>query len=145
MSSTCKSPDLSAYKTACDILDADAAAQFERRSSPRFAFSVVQRIAPCIDKLPLSELPFFPVWCRDVSRGGVSLLLPDRIDFSTLIVELGTPPEVKWVEAEVVNGREVWYSPTSGMEFADDETPPPADGIPMRLVSCRFTERVVKE
>ncbi len=146
MSSTGQNHDIRVYETAREVLEsAAAAARRERRAFPRHPFSTIQRIASFDQELSLAQLAFFPVWCRDISRGGISFLLPDKIDYSKIIIELGTPPDVQYAEATVVGCRYVWYTLTGEAKGRATEVPPAGGGLPMRLIGCRFTGRVLRQ
>lgn len=46
---------------------------------------------------------FFPVRCKDLSRGGFSFFLSEPPDFAILVVQLGTEQRPIYMEAEVVH------------------------------------------
>lgn len=79
--------------------------QFGRRRHVRYkADTSVLFIAPThrYGEIP-SLASFFPVRCKDLSRGGVSFFLPADPDFATLIVQLGNQRSNLYMEAEVVH------------------------------------------
>lgn len=146
MSTTGQNHDLRVYETAREVLESDAAAaRGERRAFPRHPFSTIQRIAPFDRETPLAQLTFFPVLCNDISRGGISFVLPDKIDCSRIIIELGTPPNVWYSEAAVVRCRKVWYTLAGEVKGRASTVPPAGGGLAMQLIGCRFTGHVFSE
>ena len=102
----------------------------ERRSQPRKAFDTIHRIAPLRGlKLP-EDIEFFPVRCHDLSQAGFSFFLPNEPEFSRLAVMLGSPPDVIYVAAEIVNCRAACI----GGHTSPDK--------PSTLVGCRFLRRM---
>lgn len=74
----------------------------EHRSSQRHEFPYVQRVAPLIGgKVPPAE-QFFPVRCKDLSGGGMAILLNGPPDFESLVISLGVAPALSHVTARVV-------------------------------------------
>ncbi len=95
-----------AYETAYQVLNPDPeTVAKERRSVVRHPFRFVQRIAAYDGQDSLAELRFFPVQCHDISRRGIAFLLPGRLDFSRLVVELASDGECMYFEAETANFR----------------------------------------
>ncbi|MCR4415311.1 MAG: PilZ domain-containing protein [Thermoguttaceae bacterium] len=75
----------------------------DRRTSPREAYPVVQSIAPYDGKhMPRPEA-FCPIRCCDLSTGGFSFLLPKPPEFRRLVVALGTPSGILYLDAEVAH------------------------------------------
>ncbi len=99
-------PPPTAYQTAYNVLtpDPDAPEQ-ERRAVERLPFLFVQRIAAYDGQDCLNQLRFFPVQCHDISRRGIAFVLPGKLDFHRLVIELGSDEERMYYEAEVVNFR----------------------------------------
>lgn len=78
----------------------------EQRSSKRHEFPYMQKVAPLVGgKVPPPE-KFFSVRCKDLSGGGVSLLLNRRPDFDLLVISLGAAPTASHVTARVVRVEE---------------------------------------
>ena len=103
----------------------DSETDVQQRSSPRRNYRYRQLIAPRYDSLMPAKQDFFEVMCEDISAGGVSFYMDKLPDFESIIVALGTPPEVTYFSARTVRivgktyeGREAW------------------------LVGCRFSGRV---
>ncbi len=106
MSLPIPSPLPTAYETAYRVLNPGFGTQKkERRAVQRHRFRFVQRIASYDGEDSLARLRFFPVQCYDISRRGVSFMLPGPLGFSRLVVELGSNAEWMYFEAEVVNCR----------------------------------------
>jgi len=95
------------------------------RSSPRHEFPYVQKIAPMVGGKAPSADKFFPVCCKDLSRGGVAMLLDRPPDFELFIIALGSPPTPSLVTARVVHCE----------PFEDN-------GRTRYQVGCRFVSRV---
>ena len=97
----------------------------EHRSSPRHRFPYVQAVGPMIDgKVPPKD-NFFSVRCKDLSGGGISIVLDNKPKFDHLVVALGVAPNLSHVTAKVVR-----------VELFDD------GGCTRYLVGCRFIGRV---
>ena len=97
----------------------------ELRSGPRHEFPYVQKVAPMVGgKLPSAE-KFFPVRCRNVSGGGIAVVLDSPPDFDQLVIALGVSPSVRHVTARVVR--------TERFE---------ENGWTRYLVGCQFIGRV---
>jgi hypothetical protein len=74
----------------------------ERRMSKRFPYRVVQRWAPMVlGRLPSIDL-FRPMLCRDLSKGGISFFWPMKPPHEQIVVEIGPPTNLKYVQAKVV-------------------------------------------
>jgi hypothetical protein len=134
-------PQPTAYETAYEVLNpGPATLEKERRAVQRHPFRFVQRIAAYDDQESLDGLRFFPVQCHDISRRGVAFLLPGRLDFSRLVVELGSDGERMYFEAETVNFR---YLDGSG---SDDDVLAPMGEIGSApramLIGCRFKTKL---
>lgn len=76
----------------------------ERRSNPRFAYPMVQAMAPCSQDGSAGS-KFRLARCYDISQNGISFLWPSRPDFTSLIVRLASPRGSIHVEARVVRCR----------------------------------------
>mgnify|MGYP000885577272 CR=1 FL=1 len=97
----------------------------DRRRSPRYAFSTVQRLAPCDNPdAPTGQLKFATVHCADVSTGGLSLIMPSQPTFKHAVMELKTPAKPIYVVVEVVR---IEPAPTTPGQL---------------LVGCRFLKRI---
>ncbi len=97
----------------------------QQRSSPRRNYRYRQLIAPRYDSLMPAKQDFFEVMCEDISAGGVSFYIDQLPDFESLVVALGTPPELTYFSARITRVIEKTY-----------------DGHEAWLVGCRFTGRV---
>jgi hypothetical protein len=81
----------------------EAEDRLDRRASAREAYPVVQSIAPYDGKhMPRPEA-FCPIRCCDLSAGGFSFLLPKPPSFRRLVVALGTPSGILYLDAEVAH------------------------------------------
>jgi hypothetical protein len=112
-----------------DLLTVDEVAEllgveFERRSSPRFAYQVSQRIAPLDAENPRAPLSFRDVLCKDLSMGGISFYLAERPDFEYLVIKLGRATQQITARAEVLGCM------------------PIPELRPYWLVRCRFVDRI---
>ncbi len=97
----------------------------ERRRKARRAYPYLQRLAPVLD----DELPnpdeFIDVECHDISPGGFSFLFPYPFPSDSLVVELGIPPKLTYLMAQVAHvtrttrGKSTFY-----------------------LIGCNYTHRV---
>jgi hypothetical protein len=95
------------------------------RSSPRHEFPYVQKIAPMAGgKVPSAD-KFFPVRCKDLSCGGIAMLLDRPPDFELFMIVLGSPPTPRLLTARVVHCE-----------------PFEEDGWTRYRVGCRFISRV---
>jgi len=128
-----------------------AAAAAERRKLPREPFPAVQRIAVRRGRGIPDEREFIEVRCHDLTRQGFSFLLPQQPNFDRLVAALGTPGEVIYAGAEVVQCNDVLvYPPSPGQPAAalsvnlSPTDPAGQTAIPMVLVGCRFTDRLHK-
>lgn len=97
----------------------------ERRKYTRFAYEVEQRYALMEDgRMPGMDM-FRSMRCHEISLGGVSFLSWAPPEFDTIVVELGTLPDCKYLQARVV-----------GWILVDPATS-------KYLVRCRFTCRLI--
>jgi hypothetical protein len=130
--------------------DSAASGNVERREGRRNTFFVCQRIAPWQDNRFPDESAFFEVPCNDLSRSGFSFFLPDRPDFTSLVVELGSPPHLMYVKAEVLHLSPVLVYPSGLVEpvrqgaaaGASDQALEGERPAAMVLVGCRLTRRL---
>lgn len=104
---------------------AERAARGEQRSSRRRTYRYRQRIGPIVEgKLP-DPADFFEVECRDLSQGGVSLVLDAPPEFDEFVIALGSDVQRAHVRARVVNIRAVGRGAYEGF-----------------VIGCRFVERL---
>ena len=97
----------------------------ENRSSERRVFPYIQRVAPMVgEEMPPSE-EFTSVRCKDLSGGGIAVVLEDPPMYDRLVVALGVAPSLDHVIAKVVH-TEVFKE----------------HGKTRYLVGCQFLERV---
>lgn len=132
-----------AYETAYEVLHPDPRTLGkERRAVQRHPFRFVQRIAAYDGQDTLDELRFFPVQCHDISRRGIAFLLPGRLDFSRIVIELGSDGERMYFEAETVNFR---FLSGSSVNNVDDFLAS-MGGIGAKpkavLIGCRFKSKL---
>ena len=98
-----------------------------RRGEARFTFNASQRIAPCTGEsgaLPTTE-DYVTVRCFDLSRNGISYILPQPPAYDTVVVELSLPKQRLYLKARVAH--------ITGMTL---------DGKFVFQVGCEFTGRV---
>jgi hypothetical protein len=112
--------DLLTVDEVADLLGVD----FERRSSPRFAYQVSQRIAPLDSDNPRAPLSFQDVLCKDLSMGGLSFYLAEQPTFEYVIIQLGRASQHINARAEVCGCM------------------PIPELRPYWLVRCRFVDRI---
>ena len=107
-----------------EFVDAVASDGQDRRQSQRFAYTVVQNMAPYDGKkLPTSDM-FRQVQCHDLSTGGISFIWPHDPEFEQVVIKLTAGQRTLYVVARVVSRR-------------------PLDESKRRfLVGCRFLDRV---
>jgi hypothetical protein len=92
--------------------------------SRRYSYDAQQFFAPIIaDKLP-EPSEFRPIWCHDLSRGGVSVVLDEKPKFEHLIITLGTADRV-FVTARIAHQRGIY-----------------SEGKLRHLLGCQFTSRL---
>jgi hypothetical protein len=136
-------PIPTAYATAYKVLNpAPGTAEKDRRAVRRHPFRFVQRIAAYDGQRSLDQLRFFPVQCHDISRRGIAFLLPGRLDFSSLVVELASDGERMYFEAETVNFR--CLSPSAVTKVGDLLSSMGGIGTAPKavLVGCRFKTKL---
>jgi hypothetical protein len=96
-----------------------------QRRTKRFAFNRQQGIAPLFgDEMP-GPNEFKLVQFRDISTGGFAFYSPDKLPSNRIVAQLGTPPDVVVVIAEVVH---------QGIQEVNGEW--------MFLVGCTIVERL---
>lgn len=108
-----------------ELDQANSALASNRRNHARRPFPTHQYVAPYVEgKLPaLSE--FYQVQCHDISPTGFSYLLSKPADHQSIVVALGSPPNVTYLTARVMHS-----------------TMTHSGGAPMFLIGCRFTGRI---
>lgn len=74
----------------------------EKRVFQRKAFGWTQMIAMRSGNSMPDRDVFFPVRCKDISAGGLSFFLDEEPTFRDIVVELGVPPQQKYMLAEIV-------------------------------------------
>ncbi len=97
----------------------------QRRKHERFGYPMIQKICVCQGE-PVSGSPrFFPVKCKDLSRGGVSFYLDCEPSFSQFIMMISNGDRTEYVAGEVVHVQRL-----------------PPDAPEPYLVGCRFVKKV---
>jgi hypothetical protein len=112
--------DRALFRLVYELMHEGQAAQHSgrgERRAPREPYPCLQPIAPLVPGQPLDAAEFRPVRCFDLSASGFSFLARRPPDTPGMIVALGTPPEVIYMNAEVMH-----------------ETP-------LVLIGCRFMGR----
>jgi hypothetical protein len=121
----------------------------ERRCSARRPFRVVQRIAQATGARVPEQTAFFPVKCHDLSTRGFSFIVKTQPQFKSLVLALGTPPDVVYLAAEVRHCTEVLVHPSGRVAALQGQEAPSGRG--MRggngiergvLVGCEFLRRL---
>jgi len=97
----------------------------QRRKHDRFNYPVLQKICPCRGDVIPHLAHFFPVKCRDLSRGGISFYLEFEPSFDRFIVMICNGDRTEYVLGEVVHLQEL-----------------PADSPDRYLVGCRLIKKV---
>ena len=93
----------------------------ELRHSTRYEFPYVQRIAPIIDGRKPTAGEFVRVRCKDISCGGIALVMDAPPESDRFVVVLGSPPASRQVVAQVAYSKKIQV-----------------DGWNRYLVGCRF-------
>ncbi len=121
----------------------------ERRRAPRESFPVVQRIAQAADGKVPEQATFFPVKCHDLSTRGFSFFVKKRPQFKSMVLALGTPPDVIYLGAEVRHCTDVLMHASGRVEILQnqdaqtDGASPSGNGAKLTvLVGCEFTRRL---
>jgi len=97
----------------------------ENRTSARRDFPYMQKVAPMAGEEMPPAGEFFAVRCKDLSGGGIGVVLESPPMFDRLVVALGVAPSVNHVIARVVH-TEVFKE----------------RGRTRYLVGCQFVDRV---
>lgn len=124
----------------------------ERRCAPRKPFRVVQRIAQATGRRVPEPSTFFPVKCCDLSTRGFSFSIKRRPQFESIVLALGTPPDVIYLAAEIKHCTEMVACPSGRVEVLDeqgaetDHEDPGIEGVERSfVVGCEFTGRLELE
>ncbi|OYV83700.1 MAG: hypothetical protein B7Z73_15840, partial [Planctomycetia bacterium 21-64-5] len=97
----------------------------ERRTSARRSFEFRQFVAPYHGGALPGKASFREVECHDISSTGFSFLSTQLPDFDSLVVALGAPPHLTYLQAHIIN------------RFSVD------DGVaPLYRIGCRFAGQV---
>ncbi len=132
-----------AYETAYQVLGPSAnGMDQERRAVERLPFRFVQRIAAYDGQDRLPDLRFFPVQCHDISRRGIAFLLPGPLDFTHLVVELGSDGERMYFEAEMVNSRPFTVAEARKVGLIFGHLASMTTSSTATLIGCRFEKRL---
>ena len=118
----------------------------ERRGHNRRPFVATHRVTPCREPGVPERSESLEVQCCDLTQGGFSFLLPNRPDFTSLIIAFGALPSVVCLAAEVAHCEDVLVHASGAVELVRDraghQDAEPQTGTPMVLVGCRFTRRL---
>ena len=122
----------------------------EQRGQTRLPFAMSQRIAPWEGRGCPDEVEFFEVQCHDLTQRGFSFFLPHRPQFTSLVVEFGTAPDLIYVVAQVLHLSPVLVHPSGLVEHLRRDQDDRGDKLsaaeerpePKVLVGCRFTRRM---
>ncbi len=124
----------------------------ERRRAPRNPFRVEQRIAQATGRRVPELSTFFPVKCSDLSTRGFSFSIKRCPQFESIVLALGTPPDVIYIAAEVRHCTEVMTYPSGRVEVLDQQGAetgqegPGVEGVERSFViGCEFTGRLELE
>ena len=125
--------DASFYALVHELIEAEkdfaceCASPANQRAADRRHFDCQQLLAPFDGVRLPSQSEFRPVSCQDLSPGGFSFVLPDRVEFEELVVALGQVP-FKFFTASVQNQSRVRLR-----------------GRFAYRIGCRFTGRVMAD
>ena len=108
-----------------DAPAAEAADYQDQRRNRRLPFEFRQRMAPMYGTEMPGPEEFTEVFCRDISRGGISFYAEEEPRHPTIMFELGTYPNKRFLVAKVVH-----------------ITPTEADAKAKYVVGCQFVGRV---
>ena len=131
-----------AYQTAYNVLNPPPGSQRDRRAVERLPFRFVQRIAAYDGQRCFEQLRFFPVQCHDISRRGMAFVLPGQLDFSRLVVELGSDDERMYFEAEIVNYRQLSNTPNNNVNSFLASMGGVRSAPKSVLIGCRFESKL---
>ena len=135
-----------AYQTAYEVLNPEPGTlEKDRRAVQRLPFRFVQRIAAYDGQRCLSQLRFFPVQCHDISRRGIAFVLPGRLDFSRLVVELGSDGERMYFEGTTVNFRYLSDSIANDVDNLLSSMSGIGSAPKTVLIGCRFKKKLELE
>lgn len=98
----------------------------ERRTSARRSFAFRQQVAPYHGGSLPGRASFREVECQDISSTGFSFLSTQLPDFDSLVVALGVPPRLTYLQAQIVNR----------FPIADS-------AAPLYRIGCRFAGQVM--
>lgn len=84
-------PTLTAGEIGRLVPAVDTGAGSVNRESERFPFGCVQRLCHDIEEGAPAPSKFYAVQCCDLSRNGISFLLPTCPTFRCAVIELGNP------------------------------------------------------
>lgn len=89
-----------------------------------------------------SQKDFFPVRCKDLSRGGFAFFLHEAPDFATLVVQLGSQRSPIYMEAEIVHFSQTErIANKSAWDILGREYASHFDGSAFQI-GCQFIKRV---
>jgi hypothetical protein len=97
----------------------------ERRGSKRTSFAKTQLIAPYQGNGRPDKSLFSEVECHDISASGFSFITPELPKFDSLVLVLGSAPNMTYMTADITNRVQM---------TRDEET--------LYRVGCRFTGRI---
>lgn len=98
----------------------------ERRTSARRPFAFRQQVAPYHGGSLPGRASFREVECQDISPTGFSFLSTQLPDFDLLVVALGVPPRLTYLQAQIVN-----------------RFPVADSSAPLYRIGCRFAGQVM--
>jgi hypothetical protein len=134
-------------RRAVERIHASSAA--ERRCTARRPFRAVQRIAQTTGTSVPEQTAFFPVKCHDLSTRGFSFVVKTQPQFKSLVLALGTPPQVVYLAAEVRHCTDVFVDPSGqvvvvpGQAAANGRGRRGRNGVECGvLVGCEFLRRL---
>lgn len=130
---SCEAIDPAWFEANADVVqavqreldEANNAQASNRRNHARRPFPTHQYVAPFLDNTLPALTEFYQVQCHDISPTGFSYLLAKPAEHQSIVVALGSPPNVTYLTARVMH---------STMTHSGNK--------PMFLIGCRFTGRI---
>ena len=117
----------------------------ERRSRPRYPFTILRWIASYDGPDFPGRSKFFPVRCHDLSRRGFSFVISKKPEFSAFVTSFGKPPDQIRVTGRIAWCKKVKLLGGGHIEMidnAEDDGNTNALRDQTFLVGCQLTGRM---